>query len=84
MEACHWIEKNPEAARTILGKKLSLTPEVVKNVRMMRWPPDMRDDPALLENMQPVLINAGLLKAPIPASQLYDETLLNEVLSEKR
>jgi ABC-type nitrate/sulfonate/bicarbonate transport system substrate-binding protein len=84
MEACRWIEKNPEAARAILGKKLSLTPEVVKNVKMMRWPLDARNDPVLLESMQPVLINTGLLKAPIPASQLYDEALLNEVLSEKR
>jgi ABC-type nitrate/sulfonate/bicarbonate transport system substrate-binding protein len=83
IEACRWIEKNPDAARSVLGRKLSLTPEVVKNVKMMRWPLDARNDPALLENMQPVLINAGLLKAPIPASQLYDETLLNEVLTEK-
>ena len=84
MEACRWIEKNPDAARAILGKYLSLTPEVVKNVRMMHWPPDMCNDPALLESMQPVLIEAGLLKAPIPANQLYDETLLNKVLAEKR
>lgn len=83
MEACRWIEKNPEAARAILGKKLSLTPKVVKNVKMMRWPSDMRNDPILLESMQPVLIDAGLLKAPIPASQLYDETLLNEILTEE-
>jgi ABC-type nitrate/sulfonate/bicarbonate transport system substrate-binding protein len=84
IEACRWIEKNPDAARAILGKKLSLTPEVVKNVRMMNWLLDARNDPVLLESMQPVLINAGILKSPIPASQLYDETLLNEVLSEKR
>lgn len=84
MEACRWIEKNPDAARVILGKYLSLTPEVVKNVEMMSWPSDMRNDPVLLESMQPVLVEAGMLKAPISASQLYDETLLNEVLAEKR
>ncbi len=83
-EACRWIEKNPDAARSILGKKLSLTPEVVKDVRMMRWPPDMLNDPVLLENMQPVLVKAGLLKAPIPVNRLYDETLLKEILAEKR
>ncbi len=44
----------------------------------------MRNDPVLLGSMQPVLVEAGILKAPIPASQLYDETLLNEVLSERR
>jgi NitT/TauT family transport system substrate-binding protein len=84
MEACRWIEKNPDAARSILGKRLSLTPEVVNNVRMMRWPPDMRDDPALLESMQPVLVKTGLLKALIPVQKLYDETLLEEVLKERK
>ncbi|GEM_PF-1379142 len=84
MEACRWIEKNPDTARSVLGRKLSLTPEVVKNVKMMRWPSDMRNDPVLLESMQPVLVETGILKEVIPASQLYDETLLNEVLSEKR
>ena len=84
IEACRWIEKNPDAARSVLGKKLSLTPEVVKNVRMMRWPPDMRNDPILLESMQPVLVKAGLLKALIPVQKLYDETLLEEVLKERK
>jgi NitT/TauT family transport system substrate-binding protein len=84
IKACRWMEKNPDAARIILGKYLSLTPDVVKNVKMMNWPTDMRNDPVLLESMQPILVDIGLLKAPIPASQLYDETLLNEVLAEAR
>jgi len=84
MEACRWIEKNPDAARVILGKYLSLTPEVVKNVKMMSWPPDMRNDPILLESMQPVLVKASLLKALIPVQKLYDETLLEEVLKERK
>ena len=84
MEACRWIEKNPDAARSILGRKLSLTPEVVKNMTMMRWPADMRNDPALLEGMQPVLVEAGILKAVIPAGRLYDEALLDEVISERQ
>ena len=84
MEACRWIEKNPDAARSVLGRKLSLTPEVVRDVRMMRWPSDMRNDPVLLESMQPVLVETGILKAAIPSGRLYDEKLLNEVLTEKR
>ncbi len=83
MEACRWIEENPDAARTILGKKLSLASEVVANVKMMYWPVDGRNDPVLLESMQPVLVETGLLQAPIPVNQLYNETLLNEVLAEK-
>jgi hypothetical protein len=34
--------------------------------------------------MQPLLMEIGLLKAPIPISQLSDKTLLAEVLAEKR
>jgi hypothetical protein len=39
---------------------------------------------AKLESMQPTLAEIGLLKAPVPVNQLYDETLLKEVLAEKR
>lgn len=57
---------------------------MVANVKMMYWSVDGRNDPVLLEAMQPVLVETGLPKALIPASQLYDETLLDEVLSERR
>jgi hypothetical protein len=36
----------------------------------------------MLESMQPVLIGLGMLKAPVAARQLYDQTLLSEVLKE--
>ena len=83
LQTVKWINQNPDKARSILGKRLSLSPEAAEKV-MLNYPLDARHDPALLESMQPVLVSVGLLKAPIPARQLYDETLLNEVLAEKR
>ncbi len=83
LEAAEWIDKNPDGARTILVRRLSLTPEVALEMNLIRCPTDGRNDPALLDSMQSVLIDIGILNAPIPAMQLYDETLLNEVLSER-
>jgi len=84
LQAVKWINDNPEKARAILARRMSLSPEVGQKMSLPRFSEDGRNDPVLLESMQPVLINAGLLKAPVPARQLYDETLLNEVLKEKR
>jgi len=84
LQAIKWIEDNPTDARLILTRQLSLNPEIGQKIKLLRFPVDGRHDPALLESMQPLLVETGLLKAPIPASRLYDETLLNEVLAEKR
>jgi len=84
LQALRWISENPAATRAILVKRLGLTKEVGQKVSLLRWPMDARNDPALLDSMQPLLVNIGMLKAPIPAGRLYDETLLNEVLEEKR
>lgn len=84
MQAVKWIDQNPEKARSILTKRLALSPEVAQKMKLPRFSSDGRNDPALLESMQSVLVETGLLKAPIPVNQLYDETLLNEVLAEKR
>ena len=83
LQAIKWIEDNPTDARLILTRQLSLNPEIGQKIKLLRFPVDGRNDPALLESMQTVLINAGMLKAPIPVNQLYDETLLEEVLKEK-
>jgi NitT/TauT family transport system substrate-binding protein len=84
LQAVKWITQNPDSARSILVKRLSLSAEVGQNIQLSLWPLDAHNDPALLESMQPLLVKIGLLKALIPANQLYDETLLNEVLAEKR
>lgn len=84
LQAAKWIDQNPEKAKLILSRRLGVSPELAQKMKLPRFPLDGRNDPVLLENMQSVLLNVGMLKAPIPASQLYDETLLNEVLKEKR
>jgi ABC-type nitrate/sulfonate/bicarbonate transport system substrate-binding protein len=84
MQTVKWIDQNPEKARSILAKRLILGPEVAQKMKLPRFSLDCRNDPALLGSMQTVLINTGVLKAPIPINKLYDETLLNKVLSEKR
>ncbi len=84
LQAVAWISQHPDKARAILAKRLDLTQEVAQKVQLPHWSLDARHDPALLESMQPLLVEIGLLKAPIPVHQLYDETLLDEVLAEKR
>jgi ABC-type nitrate/sulfonate/bicarbonate transport system substrate-binding protein len=84
LDALKWISQNPADANLILGKQLSLATEVIGKMAKPRWSQDGHNDPAMLESMQPVLMDAGMLKGVIPASKLYDETLLNEVLAEKR
>ena len=84
LQAVRWINEHPQEARSILVKWLGLSQEVAQKVRLPRWSLDARNDPALLGSMQPLLVEIGLLKAPIPVNQLYDEMLLKEVLAEKR
>jgi NitT/TauT family transport system substrate-binding protein len=84
LEAVNWIERNPDEARAILSRVRTIPLEVMNNIVMQRWSLDGRNDKVLLEDIQPLLINVGVLKEPIPVSRLYDETLLNEILAESR
>lgn len=84
LQAAEWIQQNPDRARSILAKSLELSAEVAQKVKLLRWPLDARNDPALLDGMQPTLVQLGMLKALIPAKGLYDERLLDEVLAERR
>lgn len=81
LQAVRWINQNPQEARAVFVDRLKLSREVGQKMTLLCWPLDARSDPALLEEMQPLLIKVGLLKALIPASHLYDETLLQEVLA---
>lgn len=84
LQALKWVNENPDTCRAILARGLNLSPEVTQKMKLLRFPSDGRNDPALLDGMQPLLIDIGMLKTPIPARKLYDETLLEEVLKEKR
>jgi len=84
LDALEIIHKEPGEARLMLGRKLNLSGDVTQKMWMIAFSPDGRNDASILESMQIVMINAGMLKALIPANKLYDETLLNEVLSERK
>jgi len=84
LQALRWTNQNQDEARLILARTLNLSPEVTQKIKLLRLSSDGHNESALLESMQPLLIDIGMLKERIPANKLYDETLLNEVLAEKR
>lgn len=84
LQAVEWINKNPDQARSVLSKWMDLDGEIGRKIQLLRWPLDGRNDPASLEQIQSVMTDVGMLKTKIPVSQVYDETLLKEVLSERR
>lgn len=83
LQAVTWINSHLERARAVLARRLELGEEVGRKVNLLSWPEDARHDPALLEGIQPLLLELGVLKSRIPAHRLYDQTLLEEVLAEK-
>jgi len=84
LDAMEWINKEPGESRLMIGRKLKLSDEVTQKISIMAFPQDGHNDPSILESMQQVMVNTGMLKASTPADRLYDETLLNEVLTERR
>jgi NitT/TauT family transport system substrate-binding protein len=83
LAAVPWINDNPQEARRLLARRTSLGRDVAERINLLHWPRDARNAPELLDQMQQALVKARVLKAPIPARHLYDETLLTEVLKEK-
>lgn len=63
LAAARWINDNPEKARRLLAKRLSLSAEVSKGIQLLRLPLDARVDPDLLSQAQEVLVGANLLQA---------------------
>ena len=83
LAAVRWINDHPREARALLARRLSLGRDVAERINLLHWPRDARNAPELLDQMQQALVKARVLKAPVPARRLYDETLLAEVLGEK-
>jgi NitT/TauT family transport system substrate-binding protein len=83
LQAVAWVSGNRAKARAILARRLDLTREVGEKFNLLRWAADARNDPNLLDDLQPLLIDIGVLKHRIAARQLYDETLLEQALAEK-
>jgi NitT/TauT family transport system substrate-binding protein len=84
LDAAGWIDRNPDAARTVLANNLHLSREVGQRIKLLHWPLDASIDPASMEHVQSVMTDIGMLKGKFPVNQLFDETLLNEVRGEKR
>jgi len=84
LAAVRWINDHLDEARLLLARRQNLSAEVAKKINLLHWPVDARADPALLDQTQQVLLGAGLLKRPVDTRALHDETLLAEVLKERR
>jgi len=84
LAAVRWINEHLDEARLVLAKRLNLSEAVAKKINLLRWPPDARTDAALLDQTWQVLLRAGILQRQIDTHVIHDETLLAEVLKEKR
>jgi len=83
LDAVQWINANPERARSIVARRLGITDELGRQISLLRWPLDGRYDPQLFTTMQDILVEARLLRAPIPAPQIFDTTALEAVLKDR-
>jgi ABC-type nitrate/sulfonate/bicarbonate transport system substrate-binding protein len=84
LAAVRWINDHPDEARLVLAKHLNLSADVARKINLLRWPLDARTDAALLDQTWQVLLRAGILQRQIDTHRIHDETLLAEVLKEKR
>ena len=84
LEAVRWMNEHPAEVRLVLARHMNLSPDVATKIHLMRWPLDARSDPALRDQTQQVLLQAGQMQRAVDTRRLYDETLLAEVLKESR
>lgn len=83
MQAVAWIAEHEAEARTILARRLGLIEEVGRTMRLPRWTSDAHNDPVLLEQIRDTMIELEPDPPPAATADIYDETLLNEVLAEE-
>jgi len=69
IEAAHWIEKEPEAAKRILPSYTNLPPELATHVRLVKYA-DIRDVESALSSLSQWLRARNLLKADPPLQSL--------------
>jgi ABC-type nitrate/sulfonate/bicarbonate transport system substrate-binding protein len=81
LKAVDWIRNHTREARSILAGSLSIDEDVAQNMYLPEWPADGRNDPALLLPLESEMKDLGLINTVLPPEKLYDETLLDNVLS---
>jgi NitT/TauT family transport system substrate-binding protein len=84
VQATRWLLGHEREARAFLAQGLSVSVAVAEKMTLPEWRADCRNDPVLLSRMQETLLDMGFVKEVVPAQSLFDETLLNEVLSQLR
>jgi ABC-type nitrate/sulfonate/bicarbonate transport system substrate-binding protein len=84
LAAVAWIADNPEASRALVARRLGITETLGRQIKMLRWPADGRADDALFVSMQDVLVQHGLLRAPVPPGRVFRSDLLEDVLRGRR
>lgn len=84
LDAVDWIARNERAARLVLTRNLGVSTEVGARVHLLRFPLDLRNDPDTLATMQATLAEYDPSLRPLPLEELFDETLLDEVLAGRR
>jgi NitT/TauT family transport system substrate-binding protein len=84
LAAVAWINAHPDEARQVLARRTNISPDVGRQLHLTRWPADARSDHALNDQSQQILLRAGLIKRVLDSRVLYDESLLAEVLKERR
>jgi NitT/TauT family transport system substrate-binding protein len=81
LDAARWIEREPQEARAILAKRLGMPAERTASIVLPLWPTDGRIDPVLMDAMQTVLLEGGVLAQRVPLERVYDSRPLEAVLS---
>jgi len=84
LKAVQWTNIHTAGARSILGKALDVDEEVARKVNLPAWPADGRDDPRLLLSLEKSMKDLGLIRSIPSPESLYNETILDAALMEKR
>lgn len=82
LDAVEWIAGHEPEARSSLVRNLGVSTEVGDRVHLLRFPPDLRNDPGTFAAMQATLAEFDPSLVPMPTSGLYDEAVLDAVLAE--
>lgn len=82
MKAADWMNKNQDEARSILVKAYNVEPAVAKEMPLLYFPPNQRNNVASLEATQKILLDAKMIEKPVNVQQMLNEKLLEDAAKE--